>query len=59
MVIRYSVSDKPLRMFQNTAIDPDVKLVEGLFNTTDPATFNKSTGTFIPKEGYTQYGAQR
>ena len=55
----YSVSDKPLRMFQNTAIDPDVKLVEGLFNTTDPATFNKSTGTFIPKEGYTQYGAQR
>lgn len=29
------------------------------FDTTDPTTFNKATGVFIPKAGYTQYGAQR
>lgn len=29
------------------------------FDTTDPTTFNKTTGVFIPKAGYTQYGAQR
>ena len=46
-------------MFQNTAIDPDVELVGGLFDMDDSATFNKSTGIFIPKDGYTQYGAQR
>lgn len=55
----YSKAGKPLRMFQNTAIDPDVELVGGLFDMDDSATFNKSTGIFIPKDGYTQYGAQR
>lgn len=55
----YSKAGKPLRMFQGTAIDPDVELVEGLFDTDNSATFNKATGIFIPKDGYTQYGAQR
>lgn len=32
---------------------------EVFFDTSDQTTFNKSTGTFIPKAGYTQYGAQR
>ena len=41
--------------FRNGFTSNDVDL----YDTTDPATFNKSTGTFIPKEGYTQYGAQR
>lgn len=34
-------------------------LKDDLFDTTDPTTFNKTTGVFIPKAGYTQYGAQR
>lgn len=55
----YSKAGKPLRMFQGAAIDPDVELVEGLFDTDNSATFNKTTGIFIPKDGYTQYGAQR
>lgn len=55
----YSKAGKPLRMFQGAAIDPDVELVEGLFDTDNSATFNKATGIFIPKDGYTQYGAQR
>lgn len=55
----YSKGEKPLRMFQNTAIDSDIELVEDLFDITNPVTFNKSTGTFIPKAGYIQYGAQR
>lgn len=55
----YSKSGKPLRMFQNTAVDPDIELVEDIFDITNSATFNKSTGVFIPKAGYTQYGAQR
>lgn len=55
----YSKAGKPLRMFQSAAIDPDVELVEGLFDTDNSATFNKMTGIFIPKDGYTQYGAQR
>lgn len=55
----YSKAGKPLRMFQNIAIEPDVELVEGLFDTDNSATFNKTTGIFIPKDGYTQYGAQR
>lgn len=33
--------------------------VEGLFDIANSSTFNKSTGVFIPKDGYTQYGAQR
>ena len=37
----------------------DELILEAVFDTSDPAAFNKSTGTFIPKEGYTQYGAQR
>lgn len=41
-------------MFQNTASTPDIELVADLF-----ATFDKSTGTFIPKDEYKAYGAQR
>lgn len=37
----------------------ELEVVEGLFNTVDPATFNKSTGVFIPKDEYKAYGAQR
>ena len=37
----------------------DELILEEVFDTTDQTTFNKSTGTFIPKAGYTQYGAQR
>lgn len=33
--------------------------VDDLFNITNPVTFNKTTGVFTPKDGYTQYGAQR
>lgn len=29
------------------------------FDENDPATFNKTTGVFIPKDGYKAYGAQR
>ena len=50
----YSNSGKQLRMFQNTASTPDIELVADLF-----ATFDKSTGTFIPKDEYKAYGAQR
>ena len=50
----YSNSRKQLRMFQNTASTPDIELVADLF-----ATFDKSTGTFIPKDEYKAYGAQR
>lgn len=32
---------------------------EVFFNAANSATFNKATGIFTPKEGYTQYGAQR
>lgn len=51
-----------LNVFQNKIGDTSVGFTSNdvdLYDTTDPATFNKSTGTFIPKEGYTQYGAQR
>lgn len=37
----------------------DELILETVFDTSDQTTFNKSTGTFIPKAGYTQYGAQR
>lgn len=50
----YSNSGKQLRMFQNTVSTPDIELVADLF-----ATFDKSTGTFIPKDEYKAYGAQR
>lgn len=50
----YSSSGKQLRMFQSAAINPDIELVADLF-----ATFDKSTGTFVPKDEYKAYGAQR
>ena len=50
----YSNSGKQLRMFQSTASTPDIELVADLF-----ATFDKSTGKFIPKDEYKAYGAQR
>lgn len=37
----------------------DELILETVFDTSDQTTFNKSTGIFIPKAGYTQYGAQR
>lgn len=49
-----SSSGKQLRMFQSAAINPDIELVADLF-----ATFDKSTGTFVPKDEYKAYGAQR
>lgn len=47
--------------FGNERLDTmsELEIVEGLFDITNPASFNKSTGIFIPKDGYTQYGAQR
>lgn len=57
--VGYSVSGKPLRMFQKTALEVDVDLVEDLFDIKDSKSFNKETGVFVPKAGYTQFGAQR
>lgn len=46
-----------------TQIGTTPKVFDGsdvdFFDTTNPASFNKTTGVFVPKDGYTQYGAQR
>lgn len=54
-------TDMKLQMcYSNTRPDTvDELVLETVFDTSDQTTFNKSTGTFIPKVGYTQYGAQR
>lgn len=58
----YSGGNKNLQLFFGSFRPdgiPELEKISGLFDTTNPATFNKATGVFTPKEGYTQYGAQR
>lgn len=60
--VGFSVSGKELRMFLGEAIKPadkDIEKVADLFATSDLASFNKDEGIFVPKAGYTQFGAQR
>ena len=45
------IGSTPKQVFSGTDVD--------FFDTTNSAVFNKATGVFTPKPGYTTYGAQR